>query len=370
MTKPDENEIYNLLLQAAHLENGEYKVQLLEEAVQLADVKGTLSSQIDARLDLMQAAIFGGADEKSFVAYSWLLSHYDREPELFSHHEIMWRYKWVILTIYNFPQISLAQITAMFGDMQRRYITDNLSLRPLYQNLSRLYRSMGKCAEADEYFNKWENSRRDLFADCTTCELNYRADYMVYQGRDEDAIIALEPILSGRLRCAEVPHKTYSEVLLPLIRLKRYEEAAQYQEKGYRLIKKNKDFLSNIGEHIVYLTLAGKFVKALNMLERHLVWSLTMKNSAILFQFYRAVWFMLSELAETGRDKVHLRLPSDFAAYNADNEYKTKELAAYFEKQLRDIAAAFDRRNGNEHHQEKIEQTAELKEFSFASKAE
>ena len=73
--------------------------------------------------------------------------------------------------------------------------------------------------------------------------------YLTTLGREGEALAAAAPILEGRHKCAQVPHRTYARVLLPLLRLGRPAEAMSCHRKGYRLIARNPDFVGQVGKH-------------------------------------------------------------------------------------------------------------------------
>jgi hypothetical protein len=106
-----------LISRAYYLPEGDERIMMLEEAVRQADTANDVKLQYDAREAFIEAAYFGGIPEKAMVAYAWCLAQYDRDPVRFREWNILWRYKWMVNVVCDFPQISKEQIYEMLDDM-------------------------------------------------------------------------------------------------------------------------------------------------------------------------------------------------------------------------------------------------------------
>ena len=113
-------DIGEILRRAATLDEGPPKVDLLEEAVRLADHVQDLGAGFEARLRLMEAALVCGIADVLLVAYSWCLAQAEREPERFGLYQVLWRYRWAIVYLPTFPNIPRAKIEDAIADMTRR----------------------------------------------------------------------------------------------------------------------------------------------------------------------------------------------------------------------------------------------------------
>ncbi len=357
--------IYNLLDEAYDLENGKTKTSLCEEAVRLADIYGDESVQIETRNELIDAAIFGGESEKAIVAFSWMISKQKENPELINTYEFMWKYKWILGYICSFPNITRKQIDAIFADAADFYQANDASLRPIYKNLCSLEMSSGNNEKAVEFYKKWQSAVSDDHSDCVACEVNMQVDYQAFYKNDERALEIAKPILNGKMKCAEVPHATYGHILMPLIRLKRFEEAEESFNKGYKMVSKNGDFLAEVINHLRFLVLANKTKNAIRLFEKHLIWALEAKQLDERFNFYNVAWLLFDKLESDGETSIKLRLPNLFEYYSDKGIYEIAELKAAFEKDLRIIADMFDKRNGNKYYSEKILQNKDLQKLAF-----
>lgn len=357
--------VYALLQEAYQMEHGDQQIALAEEAVRLADLTKDLETQFEARMQLVEAGVFGGADDKSFVAFSWCLAQRDRHPELGNEFEMLWRYKWILNSIGAFPQISKAQIEQMFEDMERRFRQGGAGPRAVYQHRAKVYRLFGEKQKSHEFFQKWKAEKRDFYADCAACEADSEIEHWIFMDNPEEALKKSQVILNGGLSCGEVPHLTYAMILQPLVETKQYADAARYHEKGYPMISRNKDFLGAVAEHILFLVLADEWNKALRLFENHLDWALKVKTDLPKFYFYRAAYLLFLVLGSYGRTSGRLRLPRDFSGFQESGEYQLNELIAFTENELNRISGAFDRRNENNYYSQLYKNTPFLKKYRF-----
>src|SRR5262245_23488817 len=105
-----------ILAEAAGLDDGPGKVALLEEAVRLADHAHDVDAGFEARLRLMEAALVCGSADVLLIAYSWCLAQAEREPDHFGLYQVLWRYRWAIVFLPVFPEISRVQIVNAVAD--------------------------------------------------------------------------------------------------------------------------------------------------------------------------------------------------------------------------------------------------------------
>jgi hypothetical protein len=374
MTAATPEQVRELLIQSYYLEDGDAKIMLLEEAVRLADICGDSSLAYDARDSLITAATFGGAPEKALVAYSWCLAQHDRRgaqeqqqagEEGTDEHRLLWMYKWVLTNITSFPQITKAQIEEMLDDMAARYRRAGFSLRPNYMLRNRIYKYWDE-PKAAEFFRKAQETYRDSASDCAACELDDAVSYALRQDEDAEAVSLAGPIIRGRLRCGSVPKITFGNLLLPLVRLGRVEEAVSLHLQGYRLIARGaKGYISSVSDHIEFLVVTQNFDRAVRIFEKHLADAAALADLSSKFDYYNASWFLLDELRECGRETLKLRLPPALEVYDESGAYQTSRLAGWFLHQAEALAARFDARNESDYYAGRIDEIVGLKLLSL-----
>jgi tetratricopeptide (TPR) repeat protein len=356
-------QVYALIGEALDLDKGDESISLLEEAVRLADTCGDLELQYFAREELVRACIFGGATDKALVAFSWCLAQFDKNPGKFSEWAILWKYKWIVGLICNFPRVSKAKIYEMLDDMTERFQRAGYSLRAVYNHRYRTEKFWGNKEKAIEYYLKMLELPQDDVSNCSSCELDERSSFAIYCGYDELGVELALPLLDGSEKCATVPHRTYANLLMPLIRLGRQKEALLYHRKGYSMIYDNKAFLDRMGDHIIFLALTENFKRAINLVEKHYPW--TEKNRDVLdrFRFFRAAWLLFELLAEQDENSIKLSLPQSFPLYSEEGLYNTTRLAVWFKQRAFDLASRFDERNETDFFAQTLSETPALKEL-------
>jgi hypothetical protein len=366
MTAATREQVWELILRAYRMGEGDAKIALLEEAARIADICGEFKLSFDARDNLIHAATFGGAPEKALVAFSWMLAHYDRgERDEIVELTVLWQYKWILDSIANFPQISKAQILGMLDDMAARYTRAGYSLRPNYLMRNRLYKFWDK-AEAARYFHKGHETPRDEMSDCRTCELNDEVSFALRAGDDARAVALASPIIERRMSCSSIPKNTFAHLLLPLVRLGRMDEAVSLHLEGYRLVSlAAKASLSSAAEHLEFLVVTGNFDRAVRIFEKHLADACALADAATKFDYYLASWFLLEQLVERGRATLNLqRLPRGLPLYEESGTYSVARLGAWFLSECEALAARFDARNESDYYTESIRETAALRELA------
>ncbi|WP_431091035.1 hypothetical protein [Paenibacillus sp. 8b26] len=352
-----EDTIYDLMEQAQDLPGGAAKLAILEEAARLADASGLKEIAYEVRGEIVDCAIFNGYPLKALIAFSWQLGQFDQNPEEYEPDELLWNYKWILGKVCSFPNIPKTQVEDLVEDMRKRYAEYGYNERPYHYYKFRIAMDMGRLEEARQHLDTFRSIERDSMSDCEACEQSQIVRFYYLAGEDEQVLVVAKPILSGRMTCAEVPHVTLSQLLLPLYRQGEVDKAKENHRKGYRLIRDDRDFLKTIAEHIEYLTVADP-VKGIEVAERHLHMALDYESGLEQMHFYAAMVGLLQKLDTSGENRL-IRLP---ASLEWGKEERTlTEIIGYFRPLAESAADAFDRRNGNTFYTDwigKIVQTA------------
>ncbi|HUG93873.1 MAG TPA: hypothetical protein VML55_23795 [Planctomycetaceae bacterium] len=348
--------LHELLAEARRLPEGPARVALCEAAVREADASGDLDAGYNARLELISAAEYSGADERALVAFSWCLAQFDRHPDRFHPHGLLWRYKWILDNASDFPQLSLAQIERMEDDMEARVTRLGWSPRPVHYlrwaNRMRIGNPDGRLME---FFEKWEAAPRDALADCPACERNKHIELLVRLGENERSLEVAAPILAGFLSCAEVPDGTYARLLTALVRLGQTERARELQRRGHRAVSRKPALLYEAASHVIFLVETGDLARAARLLEKNLPWAVATANVNDRFSLYLAATRLTQALADRPRKTRKLDLPRELPCYQADGTYRPAELANWFRGESVAMARQFDERNGTAYNALKLD---------------
>jgi hypothetical protein len=360
---PDPEE---LLVRAEELERGPEQVTLIEEAIKLADLRQDEDLGFEARVALIEAGTFAGYPERVLVAFSWCLARCDKDAERYDERSLLWQYKWVALHLPNFPQVPRARIEGVFSDMEDRYRRSGRNLRPVYKLRWVMHRDMGERDQALEAWRAGRRLQRDYGADCAACERNDEVRYLLYTGKAEQALATALPLLTGLESCATVPEVTYGNVLLPLLRLGRTQEADRWHRQGVGRIRRQLTYVASLSDHLVYAAIRGELGLCRALMEETLELALktTDKREAVWFLIGSVIW--ADAEAAGGANQVSLTLPAQVPGKGPEG-YDLSQVTSWLESQAGELIRAFDERNGNTHLQgEFAKNRAEARELAQA----
>ncbi|MEQ8821666.1 MAG: hypothetical protein RLY93_15630 [Sumerlaeia bacterium] len=372
--------IQDLLDQAADLEPGPAKVALLEEAVALADASHDDEMGFRSRDALVDATSWGGLfPEKMLTAFSWMLALFDEKPDAryIQPWNLLWIYKWIGGRITDFPEVSREQVEGLFADMDRRYREHGFNLRPVWKLRCQAALDMESVEDARRLRQQWVSAPQDYMNDCRACELNSHVSYFLDTGEWDEALRVAEPLLNRKESCRSVPHSTYGNVLIPLLRQGDAQRAMDCHRRGYPMIQRNSSFVATASKHMTFCALTDNRARALRLFERHLPLALTSTNQDVKFTFYRNAAYTFDRLARVRKKSaVKLRVAEDALPVprNDQGEAELEAVRDFFLAEARRIAKRFDARNGNTGYSAKLDHLREWDEYAveipYATKAD
>lgn len=109
-----DDRIDDLLFEASELPYGPARLAIAEEAVRYADAHNQIQRAYDARIELIQTAVFSCAIDRAMVAFAWCQSQVDKNPEKFDQTPLLWSQKWIVNHLPGFPQYSRQQMVPLF----------------------------------------------------------------------------------------------------------------------------------------------------------------------------------------------------------------------------------------------------------------
>jgi len=355
------DEIERLREEARQLPYGPAKVGLLEEAVRCADLLANVELAYQARHELMVAATATGRLDVTLVAFSWCLAQYDRTPDRFDRDRLLWVYKWVAGSAFQFPQISWVQFDRLCADLERRTLAAGMSLRPIHW--LRWWRCIlsGNTTSERAAAAKFHRSPRDRFSDCPACEAGGLVACCVFHKQWRRALKAAEPVLQGKVTCQDnALTRVMSTVLQPLLRLGRIDEARLLQRRGYRLVCNADHFVIEQAYHLECAVLLGNLPLAKRMVERHLPAALTTVLLDDRFSFAHAGRLWTERLLQRGTQRIKVRLPAGVQPASDTESTTVARLGDWFLEQAQTIAQQFDARNGTTLYQDHIDDLPKL----------
>ncbi|GAA4702667.1 YbjN domain-containing protein [Phytohabitans rumicis] len=345
-------DLRDALDEAEDMPDGDGKIAELERITAHADAAGDTRLAYDARIQLIDAYNNHTERWRMLPAFGWCLATFDRDPSMFDDwdaEQLRWYHKWAVATLRSTPRVGLAQTVAALDDMERRFRAGGHSMQTIYNLRCKIADHVGDQAEARRWFDQWRTAERDENSDCAGCDPSRQAEMLAGWGEWEESLKTVEPVLSGVLGCAEQPEKALVSVLMPYLRLGRYDDAARAHVRAYRRHKHERDAFPYLAEHIRFCALTGHVDRGLDILAEHLSWLDRPFDESSAMEF-AASGVLVCRLAGDSDRVIHR--PSFESRPEAD--LTLAQLGNDLAATARQIASQFDARNGTDHQSRRI----------------
>lgn len=339
------------------------ELALIEEAVRLADRMGDEAEGYRARRRLMDSAYALGQSEKMLVAFGWCRDYADRRPgalDADEQQDLLWHQRWVVGAGRTFPQIPTPRILALHGDYARRM--RELGLGGHNEAFVGLRYAMhtGDGAAARVHFETLTGTGRDDLSACEACEAETEAEYHLFCGDDEAAVNQIQFVLDRRLTCAHIPTNTHALALAPLMRLGRWDEAAQHAARSRQTVSGDPDHLWAQARHLEYLALTHPRA-ALKWYAHHVAWAERTRETSFALTFHAAAALLFTVLGRADPMKTSaIRLPPTVPGFREDGQYSAGERLNHHLGEAQRLADLFDARNGTPQQRQEVEQVLAL----------
>lgn len=356
-----------LLEDAKALPYSEARVAIIEKAMQLVDLHQDERLQFKIRLTyIREVQEAGGFAEKYVVIFPWLLAYVDKTQSYWDKYEVLWYYKWVIGCMPNFPNISKTQIENALLDLRNRYREVSHSDFVYHSYARDTYIDLGCVEEAKAHQREIEQiSGFEILSDCKACVLNHQVGYLVAIGEIQEAITTAAPLLNGELSCRSVPQSTFTRLIPHFLLLKRHEEATDMANKLQEKIDKNdRDDYGKVYTLLGYMAVMKEYEKGISLFQDYFEHAWRVKSKWGKFHFYVYAAFLFREvLKHTNQTHIEFVLSSKFPFYSPDNQYEISFFLRWLEKEIKEMEAAFNNRNGNERFSKIIQFANSLENF-------
>ncbi len=359
--QPDYTEQIEVLIeQAEDLPEGPAKVAIFEEAVALADLHHDVELGYATRMEMLWPAYHASRQDLLLVHFAWCLAKLDADPVL-EAHEALWAYRWVLDTMPGFPDIPRAQIEEAIRDMERRYERYGASSRPCHLLQRRVYRGLGDRGAALAAHKKIARTKRDWLSDDHETEKAFAVFFAVFQERYAAGVRLGEKFLNDPFITIHFHGLIATDLILPLARLGRWEEAAEYQKRSLPMLKKERQSAGNFAVHTEYLAVVGNLAPAVKIFEGHFAEAATEPNRITRFEYFRAGKFLCERLQAAGKARTKVRVPDSLTIPGAEaGRIPADPLASWLENQLTGLVRVLDSRNGTPFFAEELAKTSEL----------
>jgi len=338
--------IQKLRNQVARVDNTLEKVNLLTQAIRIADENQDIEWGYELRLDLISEEIDLAFSTESLPAFAWILQAYDENPERFNEEDFLWQYKWMMAELYDNPAVSREQIEAALGDFEQRLIRNGYGKRAIYNEELSDALAQKDLAAVEVALTNVNALQRDDMSDCEACEMDAEVSATLLQYGYAPAVEKALPLIEGQFTCSHVPLRTAVNLAYEGYKHGDAEQAdrmAKLAEK--EVFKKEKDsaiLISAIklATYFSYTDLG----KSKEWIERFLPWADGPENRS-MFQLACYV----CEAMKNFRADEHfmLELGQQHNLFQGKTSYTASELAGHYRKLAHQLADRFDQRNGN-----------------------
>lgn len=343
------------MLQEAIWENnqrphGTSQAAAAENILAQAELLGP-EAEIKAVFHLISAYEFSADRHKVLVPFARALRLWDQDPSVFDHaatHALFWDFKWVTTGMLDLPRVPLAAIENWQTEMERRYRLAGHTDRAVRMSEFYIADHVGDTGRAGRAFDGWLAAERGEMADCHACETARQGEFYSDQGDDAKAVRHWEPVLDGRLTCAEEPHRALARSLLPLVRLGRLDEARTNHLRGYPMVRGSESLMHSVAKHIEFCALTGNEARALELLADTPGYFQADGEPEPRMGFYAVTALLMDRLVALGRGDLRVTGP-------AGRAWTAAELAGHARTEALMLAGRFDARNGTTAVSERVQ---------------
>ncbi|MDG4823682.1 YbjN domain-containing protein [Asanoa sp. WMMD1127] len=351
------------LAAARDLPPGPDKVAELDAVVTAADRAGDVRLGFEARLDLIDACLDAAEPARVLGLFAWCRAAADREPMLFTDTELaLLRYYhlWAVGTFRASPGVGLAETQALLADLERRFEQDKRPLFATHRLRAEIADHLGDLAAARDWLARCDAELpavpdADFFTDgqagdtgfCPSCYLADRAFLHAAWGDWAAAVEAAEPVLRVEASCPEQPDRALAALMIPYLRLGRFDEAAQAHLRSYRRHRLDRASFPLLADHLRFCALAGLAGRGVDLLETHLGDLDDPYDELSAMRFAAAGTLVCRRATAEGLGDRRLHRPTHGDRPAAD--VTVRELGTVLASVAATLAARFDARNGTDH---------------------
>ncbi|BBM86145.1 hypothetical protein [Candidatus Uabimicrobium amorphum] len=330
----------------------EARLVFLEQAAKLADAHNNIRDGFRARKNMFSNELSGYPDKVAAI-YSWCLSQCDANPEEFDDDEILFAYSWAIENLLQLTSTSAAHIEALTVDFENRTRKHQNSMADVYS--LRMYNAiaMHQPQQVTKFYKLWREIEDQSYG-CSGCLQQVHLAYFEFQKKYCQAFVRAEKVFDGSdyiWGCDNVMRWVTSSMLLPLLLLGKDNHAREYQRRGYDIIAGKRAFLSETAHHLLYFTTCNLLDDAQKIIRKHLPMAFATRSDHDKFYFYLATALFLEK---TQSKDISLPMEKSFPLYTEKQIYSVRAVQEYLETQVKDLAARFDERNGNDHYAQTV----------------
>jgi len=346
-----------LLAEAARMPTSAGKFEVIAEAVRLADLHRDVPLGVEARLPLIAVAGSLLRGDAMAVAFTWCLHQYDRRPELFAGWDPFAEYRTLIGRVVNFDTVTRRQVEEMVADLSNRLEREG---RPptlaLYARLV-LGPDLGDRALSADAMAEFH--RRRLTGALHPAD---RFQHALFVGDDAAALrLAEEHVLTSGRNTFDMH---WYDVMGLLWRCGRAAEVPRWATRAEKQVRVKDCYYWPFGKVVAALALLGRIADAVKVCGQCQRAIREYTDPLTRLHFCLDMGVLFDRLHALGRQAVLVRFADGIPGGQPNGQYRVAEVRAWLAGQASELAARFDRRNGNDSFAGLIRDRADLQRFA------
>ena len=273
---------------------------------------------------------------------------------------LLWYSKWVAQHVAEYADVPADMIRVILDDMESLYLREGQAMRQVHGVRLDCAVVMGRLDEATACYEQWDAAAESDIDDCAACEADRRIGYLSLADRTDEIFEHVGPIFDMSQGCNNRPAIMSS--LIPMILRYGKSEAAHAIHRGTRrAVRMVPKMHWAMGSHLVYHAMTGNIEAGKRLAVTALRKTRALPNEYERFKVLRAaaLWSGLAAVIDPDQaarksfpERVLHSRPADSTTYIDLPEFTHQCL-----EDAREIASRFDARNGNEHYNERCQNT-------------
>lgn len=351
-------QIEELMRKAGRVSPGDTRMQLLLEAIKLADRHQLLAYAFRARTLLLDSAPSSGRWELVPVHFPWLLAMCDKYPGRFDEEKVTWDYLAAVQSLPFFTRIRKADILAAQQDLTRRFLKFNRSPKEVLHIRFLNAIEMGDLSLAADIQLELENlnyipqnDRFFIWFHNRYC----RGWFFALTGQWEKAKHDIQIVIESAHHDAILTGYTLAMSLPYYLRHGETDGLKTLYQRTLREVRGRKDMIEPFTQMMYFLGLSENVAEFLHHFTEFAGYGEAVEMELDRLGYYQIAAFLMQIAMQSGRDSVKLLLPSSHPLFSESGEYFTGELRDNYLERARELARRFDKRNENGYYANRTE---------------
>lgn len=340
--------------------------QILGEAIARADAAGLDRYAYAARMRLANNCSQIDDDETLLATFAVLEAQHSADPSRFpvnpgdmelpglgySYADLMWIYKWMPGVLTGNPEFSAADVEGAIDDMAAAYQRAGIPGKAITQ--VNLLWAINRGADADiaHWLEVVAATPTDDYGNCEACSRSLLIDAAIHLGDHERALAILDELIQGDFDCVEEPQDSYAKCLGIMADSGRQRELNiaidAIMDDSFRLT----DEPGTLCNMALFLVTTGDAPRALALVKRvlHCIGDNPLDQATHERQLAALAVVAGANEELSDRPLPEADNPSLYRYLGQEGAHTLRSAGGLARIAALDLSAAFDRRNGTDHH--------------------